>query len=458
MTITLGLERAAGLADALRGDVLRPGDRGYDEARRVWNGSIDRHPAVIVQAEDPIDVAAAVRYAVANDLRISVRGGGHSPAGHSVVDDGLMIDLRRMKGVEVNPEARIVRVQPGVLLGELDAATQEHGLAVPAGTVSHTGVAGLTLGGGIGFLMRKHGLTIDNLLEVELVTADGEIVRANDFENEDLFWGVRGGGGNFGIVTEFAFRAHPVGAIVQAGTVLYRLEDAADVMKMNRDFVENGPDELTLYNLLLTVPPAPPFPPELHGEKVLMVNWVYAGPVEEAELVTRPLRWYGRPAADLTANLPYTVVQSRTDAAVPHGRSYYMKADFFDLTDEAIETILDEFALSTIAAEIHVAQLGGAVARVPAEATAFGHRHGGHMVWGTAGWDSGDGAAQSGWINGVLAALGEWSIGGGYGNVSAADDPRTAYAPASWERLVDVKTVWDPDNVFSLNQNVPPRT
>jgi hypothetical protein len=313
------------LETRLQGTLIRPGDASYESQRRVWNGSIDRYPASIARCADASDVATALRFARTHGLLVAVRGGGHSFPGHSVCDDGMVIDLSLMKGIRVDPDAHTARVQAGVLLGELDQATQNYALAVTAGIVTHTGVAGLTLGGGIGWIMRKYGLTVDNLLSVDMVTADGESVTASATENADLFWGVRGGGGNFGLVTNFEFRLHPLGPDVFAGPVFWPMEEAAKVLRFYRDWVADCPDELMTIVVQRRVLDLPGVPRDLVGRHVIAVTACYAGPVEDGERVLRPLKAFGRPLLDLCQPKPYLVHQSMFDPGFPHGWWYYVR-------------------------------------------------------------------------------------------------------------------------------------
>jgi FAD binding domain len=317
---------ALGDANALReleatfaGELIRPDDPSFDQRRAVWNGSIDRRPALIARCAGVADVIAAARFARDQGLLVALRGGGHSYPGLSVCDAGVVIDLGQMKGIRIDPETRTARAQAGVLLGELDREAQAFGLAVPAGIVTHTGLAGLTLGGGIGWLERKYGLTIDQLLSVDLVTAEGEFVKASETENPDLFWGLRGGGGNFGIVTEFEFRLNPVGPIVLAGPILWAMEDCPDVMRFYRDWITQVPDELTTIVTFRRVLPSPVVPTELQGRHAVIVGCCYAGPVEEGERVLRPLREFGSPLLDMCEPKPYVAHQASLDPAFPHG-------------------------------------------------------------------------------------------------------------------------------------------
>src|SRR5919198_5951852 len=338
--ISLDESAVAELEASLRGPLIRPVDPMYDDVRRIWNGSIDRRPALIARCTGVADVIAAVRFARQTGLDVAVRSGGHSFPGLSVADDALLIDLGPMKGVRVDPEGRTARAQAGVLLGELDREAQQFGLAVPAGIVTHTGLAGLTLGGGIGWLMRKYGLTIDQLLSVDMVTADGEFVKASAKENPELFWGVRGAGPNFGIVTEFEFRLNPVGPIVLAGPIFWPMEESANVLRFYREWITEVADELTTIVVHRRMPPLPVIPAEFHGLPVVSVICCYAGPVDEGEKVVRPMRKFGSSILDLCAPKPFLTHQSMFDPSFPHGWWYYVRScDVAELTDDVIDIV-----------------------------------------------------------------------------------------------------------------------
>ncbi len=339
------------LTRSFAGQLIRPADAGYDEHRRVWNGSIDRHPALIARCTGPDDVRAALGFAAGSGLPVAVRGGGHSFPGHSTCDGGIVVDLGPMKGIEVDPEARTARVQAGVLWGELDQETQQHGLATTGGIVTHTGVAGLTLGGGIGWLQRAHGLTIDNLLGVELVTAGGELLRASASENPELFWGVRGAGGNFGIVTEFQFRLHRVGPTVLAGPMLWPIEEAPRLLRFYREWIAEAPDELMTIVMHRKAPALPFVPPELHGELVVGIACCHAGSVEEGLEAVAPLKAFGSPVVDLCEPKPYVEHQQMFDASYPHGWWYYIRAlDVAELSDAVIDITVEHAAADPVAA------------------------------------------------------------------------------------------------------------
>jgi FAD binding domain/Berberine and berberine like len=443
------------------GELLTGASPAFDERRAVWNGSIDRSPALIARCTGGADVVSALRFARRAELPVAVRGGGHSFPGHSVCDGGVVIDLGAMKGIEVDPEARTVRAQGGVLLGELDGATQAHGLAVPAGIVTHTGLAGLTLGGGIGWMMRKHGLTIDQLLSVKLVTADGEIVRASDEENADLFWGVRGGGGNFGVVTEFEFRLNPVGPIVYAGPIFWPMAESPRLLRFYRDWIAEAPDELMTIVVHRKAPPLDFVPPELHGEPVVSVVCCYAGPVDEGERVVTPLKAFGSPVLDLCEPKPYVSHQATFDPSFPHGRWYYMRAcDVAELTDEVIDTTVDHASrITSPLTAFPIWQMGGAVARRPDDETAFNGRGAGYtfnitaMTETEAGFDE-----ERGWVRDFWSALEPWhsTVYVNFLMEEGEDRIRQAYGERKYDRLKELKRKYDPDNAFRLNQNISP--
>jgi FAD/FMN-containing dehydrogenase len=458
MTTTL---RTAPAVPGFRGERIGPGHPAYDAARRIWNGAADRRPALILRPRDAEDVARAIGAARRHGLPLAVRGGGHSMAGHSTCDDGLVIDLSSMRDVRVDPGARRAVVGGGALLGDLDRATQEHGAVVPAGHVSHTGVAGLTLGGGIGWLARGLGLTIDSLVGVEMVTAAGEVVRAGADEHPELFWGLRGGGGNFGIVTRFEFATHPLEGPLVAGMMLHPIERAGEVLRATRDLMASAPDEMTVYEVLVTVPPEPPFPAELWGRHALAVGMAYYGPVEEGFQEAGLFRAVAPPALDLVGPMPYPALQTMLDAGVPHGRHHRGRSEFLrELDDDVIDVLLDHFSRVTSPfAQVITARMGGAIARVPDDATAYGHRRAERLLWIANLWEGGDPAPHVAWVRGLSEAVAPHRSGAVYVNALDAERPervRAAYTPEAWRRLVALKDRWDPENVFRLNQNIPP--
>src|SRR5919204_1712170 len=449
------------LETSLRGELVRPDDPSYDDHRRIWNGSISRRPALIARCTGVADVIAAVRFARQTGLEVAVRGGGHSFPGLSVADDALLIDLAPMKGIRVDPSARKARAQAGVLLGELDRETQQFGLAVPAGIVTHTGLAGLTLGGGIGWLMRKHGLTIDQLLSVDVVTAEGEFVKASESENPDLFWGIRGGGGNFGIVTEFEFRLNPLGPEVVAGPIFWRMEDSPEVLRFYRDWVADSPDDLMTIVVNRKAPALPFVPEEFHGKPVVMVICCYAGPVEEGERVVRPMKEFGSPIIDLCVPKPFVVHQAMFDPSFPHYRWYYFKpCDVPALTDEVIDiTVEHSFQIRSPLNSFPIWQMGGAVARVGEDETAFGGRNAGFTYNIGGSTETADGFDEEReWVRNFWSALKPYHMGA-YVNFleeGGEDRVRAAYGPEKYARLQQLKRRYDPDNFFHINQNIPP--
>ena len=448
-------------ASSLGGDLIRPGEATYDEQRRIWNGSIDRRPALIANCVGTADVISAVRFASEHEQLVAVRSGRHSYPGLGVCDSGTVIDLGQMKGVRVDPEARVARAQAGVLLGDLDREAQAFGLSVPAGIVTHTGLAGLTLGGGVGWLERKYGLTIDQLLGVDMITADGEFVRASETENADLFWGVRGGGGNFGIVTEFEFRLNPVGPMVLAGPIVWAMEDAPQVLRFYRDWIKEVPDELTTIVTFRRVLPASTVPEELHGRHVVVVGTCYAARVEEGEKVVKPLREFGSPLLDACAPMPFTRHQAMLDPGFPHGWWYYIRScNLAELTDDVIDVLIDHgLKIASPLTVFSIFHLGGAVARVAEDETAFGAREAGHTVNVIGITKTGEGfEKERDWARGLWTALEPYhqNVYVNFLMEEGEDRIREAYGAAKYDRLKALKRKYDPDNFFRLNQNIPP--
>jgi hypothetical protein len=450
------------LEGSFRGHLIRPGDPTYDEHRKVWNGSIDRRPALIARCSATADVSAAVRFAKRLGLPLAVRGGGHSFPGLSACDAGVIVDLRPMCEVHVDPESRTATVQAGTLLGELDRSTQRFGLAVPAGIVTHTGVAGLTLGGGIGWLMRKYGLTVDQLLSVELVTAGGELVRASEAENPDLFWGVRGGGGNFGIVTQFKFRLHPLGPTVLAGPIFWPMSESPRLLRFYREWIAEAPDELMTIIIHRKAPPLDFVPAELRGKLVVAVVCCYAGGVEEGERLIAPLRRFGRPVLDLCEPKPFLQHQAMFDPSFPHGRWYYMRAcDIAELSDEVIDTTAEHsMRIESPLTAFPIWQMGGAVARKDEAATAFNGRHAGYTFNITASTASAAGFDEEReWVRGLWSALQPHHMDSVYVNFlmdEGEERVRAAYGGERYDRLKALKAKYDPENLFRLNQNIAP--
>jgi FAD/FMN-containing dehydrogenase len=444
------------------GGTIEPGDRGYDSARRVWNGAIDRRPALVVRPDDTADVAAAISFARQRALTLAVRGGGHSVAGHSTCDDGLVVDLSAIRHVEVDARARRARVGGGALLGDLDRATQRHGLAVPAGQVSHTGVGGLTLGGGIGYLTRSLGLTIDSLEAAKVVTAAGDVVRADADHNADLFWGLRGGGGNFGVVTEFEFRLHPVGPLVTAGVFAYSFERAREVLRASREVMDDAPDELSVHEILITVPRHDPFPRELQGRPAVFLVPVHVGSEETARADLAPFRELA-PAFDLVGPMPYVALQSMIDHDNRAGLGHYSRSHWLaGYEDELIDILVDGFGTArSPMSHVITARMGGAITRVGAQETAFRHRDAHGLLWILGYWPDPDGdpAPHRDWVDGLFDGAAPFSSGGTYVNGLEDEGParvRAAYGGDTFARLAALKRCWDPDNVFRVNQNIPP--
>jgi FAD/FMN-containing dehydrogenase len=451
------------LGGSFRGELLLPTSPGYDTARRVWNGAIDRHPACIARCTGVADVVAAVRFAREHDLLVAVRSGGHGVAGHAVCDWGLVIDLSPMKGITIDPGARTARAQAGVLWGELDRESQLFGLATVGGIVTHTGIAGLTLGGGLGWLMRKYGATVDNLISVDLVTADDGLMTASESVNSELFWGVRGGGGNFGVVTSFEYCVHPVGPTVLAGSVFHPLADASQVLRFYREFAADAPDELTTIFELSVAPPLPFLPQEVHGKPIVMVGACYAGRPDNGIDVVRPLKEFGSPIVDLLEPRPYLALQSMFDPSVPHGLHRYWKSvELPPLTDEAIDTLVEHASTQTSPKSYCIVfQLGGALSRVGAEETAYSQRNAAHNVVINAVWTEDDPEPEQhiAWARDFFDALQPQASARVYVNFlgdEGQDRVRAAYGERNYERLARLKSVYDRSNFFRLNQNIHP--
>ena len=460
---TIALEEAAvqELASRLRGLLLRPGAAGYEEACQVYNAMIQKRPALIARCVDVADVITSVNFARDQHLTVAVRGGGHSGPGLGTCDDGLVIDLSGMKGIRVHPLARTVQVDGGCTWGDVDHATHPFGLATPSGFISTTGVGGLTLGGGIGYLARTHGLTIDNLVAVDLVLADGSFITANAREHADVFWAVRGGGGNFGVVTSFLFQLHPI-STVYGGPMLWPLEQAADLLKFWRDFILNAPEEINGWFGLVTVPPAPPFPEPFHLQKMCAIVWCDTGPLEQAEERFKSIRAFGPPAVDFTGPIPWPVLQRLFDALYPKGLQWYWKADFFtNLSDKAISLHVKYGThLPTMHSTMHLYPMNGAVHRVGASETAFSFREANfaEVIVGVDP-DPANNERMIQWARDYWMALHPYSAGGGYINMmmdEGMDNVKAAYRD-NYARLAQIKAKYDPDNLFHVNQNITPK-
>jgi FAD/FMN-containing dehydrogenase len=452
----------AELAETLRGELIRPGDEGYDEARAIWNGIHDRRPALIVRCAGVSDVVRAVEFASSEELQVAVRGGSHSIPGFSTCDGGIVIDLSPMKGVRVDPVNRTAQAQAGLTWAEFDHETQAFGLAVTGGLVSSTGLAGFTLGGGIGWLVRKHGLACDNLISADVVTADGRLLHASAEENPELFWGLRGGGGNFGIVTSLEYRLHPVGPTVIGGPIFYPGERAAEILRFYREWAPTLPDELTTFVSLLTAPPAPFIPEEWHGKPLIGVISCYAGPLEDGERAVEALRGLGEPVADLCGPVPYVALQALVDALYGRGTRAYMKAGYVrELDDHAIETLVRSHQGATSPnSEIHLHHFGGAAARVPDGGTAYGERQAPYILNILGMSPVSEGFEQHvDWATRLYGDIEPSLTGGAYINFLSAEGEQrvqAAYGPERFARLQSLKDELDPTNMFHLNQNIPP--
>ena len=451
------LERLQG---KLSGDVIGPDDDRYDDARRVYNAMIDRRPAAVVRPAAADDVATAVRAAADEGLAVAVRGGGHSVPGFGTADDAVVIDLSAMRRVDVDPATRTAHAQGGATWGDFNEATGAHGLATTGGILSTTGVGGLTLGGGIGYLARGVGLSCDNLVAAEVATADGRVVRASDDENADLFWALRGGSGNFGVVTSFAFRLHPV-ATIYGGPMFFELEDAAAILRFYREFIADAPEELGMFPAFQIAPPLPFLPEERHGQTFLAVVACWAGPLEMGEGILKPLHDVAPVVAEHVGEMPYAALNSAFDALHPPGLRHYWKTSFAtDLTDEAIEANLTHGpAVPVVNSTVHIYSINGAVHRVAPDATAFAYRDATFATVIAGMWpDPNDDDANIEWVRGYYDAIAPYSQEGGYINFMSADDQdkiRANYRQ-NYDRLVEVKRAWDPGNVFRVNQNIAP--
>lgn len=451
------------LASRLRGELIRPGDTSYDAARAVYNAMIDKRPALIARCADVADVIAAVNFAREQQLTLAVRGGGHSGPGLGSCDDGLVIDLSRMRGIRVDPDARTVRAEGGCTWGDVDHATHAFGLATPSGFISTTGVGGLTLGGGIGYLSRTHGLTIDNLLGVDMVLADGRFVTASADEHADLFWAVRGGGGNFGVVTSFEYRLHPI-STVYGGPIFWPIEQAADLLKFWRDFILEAPEDINGWFGFVTVPPVPElFPEAWHLKKMCAIVWCYTGPLDQAEERFKAIRAFGPPAIDAAGPVPWPALQSLFDGLYPPGLQWYWKADFFsELSDQAIALHAKYGAqLPTMHSTMHIYPINGAAHRAAQGDTAFSFRDASfaEVIVGVDP-DPANNEAMIAWARDYWLALHPHSAGGGYVNMmmdEGQDAVRAAYRD-NYARLAQVKAAYDPTNRFHVNQNIEPGT
>lgn len=447
----------------LRGPLLAPGKAGFDDARSIWNGMIDRHPALIAQCLGVADVVACVGFAREHDVPLAIKGGGHNIAGLAVCDDGLVLDMSLMRGVRVDPPSLTAHAQGGCLLGDVDRETQLHALAASLGFVSNTGIAGLTLGGGFGYLTRRFGWTSDNVRSMDVVTANGEVVRASERENADLFWGLRGGGGNFGVVTNFEYALHPLGPEVFAGAVAWTADSTPQVLEMYRKLASEAPPELTCVVALRLAPPAPWIRKEVHGKPIVVLFLCHSGPVEEAETLLAPVKAFGSPVGDILQRRSYVSQQTLLDATQPKGRRYYWKSEFLpEVTPALIDRAIAhaEHLISPHSA-IVLFQLDGALNRLPESHSAVGNRDACFVLNITSAWDgAADDAANVEWARATWRDLRRFSTGGTYVNFlteeEGAERIQAAYG-ANHQRLVDVKTAWDPENLFRANKNITPR-
>ena len=458
---TLDPSVAKDLATKVQGEILTADSPGFDKVRVVWNAMIDRKPALIARCKSADDVVACVKFATQHDLLVAVRGGGHNIAGNAVCEGGLLIDLSLMRAVKVDAAKQTAHVEGGALLGDFDQAAQAHGLATPLGINSTTGVAGLTLGGGFGWLSRKHGLTIDNLLSATVVTAAGETLTANEQENPDLHWALRGGGGNFGVVTSFEYRLHAIGTEVLSGLIVHPLAQARKVLEFYREFTAKAPDELGVWFVMRKAPPLPFLPESWHGKEILALAACYTGDLETGKKALQPLRSFGQPIADVIGPTPYVGWQQVLDPLLTPGmRNYWKSHEFMDLPDALIDTLVD-FAgrLPDPMTEIAFAQLGGAIGRVPNAATAYSHREARYLVNLHGRWDAAANDSRCiGWARDLFKACAPFSTGAVYVNFLTADEEdrvKMAYG-ANYTRLASIKKKFDPTNLFRVNMNIRP--
>jgi FAD/FMN-containing dehydrogenase len=443
------------------GEILVPTDGGYDSARKIWNAMIDKRPAVIARCASTADVVRGVKFAQEHQLVLAVRGGGHNIAGSALCDGGIVVDLSQMKAASVDPVARRATIEAGATLADLDAATQAHGLATPVGINSTTGIAGLTLGGGFGWLSRKHGLTVDNLESVEVVTATGAVIRATATEHPDLFWAVRGGGGNFGVVTRFEFRLHPVGPDLLSGLIVYPFADAKSVLQQYRDFAMKAPDELTVWVVMRKAPPLPFLPAEVHGKEVVVLAFLYAGDPAQGEAIIEPLRRFGTPAGAHVGVQPFTAWQQAFDPLLtPGARNYWKSHNFTTLDDGLLDVLIESIGtLPSPHCEIFIASLGGATSRQRADSSAYGQRDAQFLMNVHGRWESpAEDQRCVSWSRELFQAAAPFASGGVYINFMTAEESdrvRAAYG-GNYDRLARVKQQYDPGNLFRTNQNITP--
>lgn len=459
--MTLPSEQIEQFRHRFKGEVLLPGNTAYESARQVWNAMIDKHPALIVRCSSTSDVVSAVNFARDNQVLLAVRGGGHNIAGLGMCDNGIVIDLSGMKAATVDPGARRVIIEGGATLGDLDAATLAHGLATPVGINSTTGIAGLTLGGGFGWLSRKHGMTIDNLESAEVVTATGDVVRASATEHPDLFWAIRGGGGNFGVVTRFEFRLHPVGPDVLSGLIVYPISQAKSVLQQYRDFLAKAPDDLSVWTVLRAAPPLPFLPEAVHGQGIIALALCYAGNPEQGMPLIEPLRKFGTPLGEHVGVQPYTAWQKAFDPLLtPGARNYWKSHNFSTLKDGLFDAVIDSIdQLPSPQCEIFFGAIGGATTRPAPDSAAYAHRDAQFVMNVHGRWDNQvDDQRCIGWARDFFRASAPFASGGVYVNFLTEDEGdrvTSAYGPNN-DRLARVKSAYDPENLFRVNQNIKP--
>jgi FAD/FMN-containing dehydrogenase len=447
----------------LQGELLLPGDAGYDEARSIWNGMIDRRPALIARCLGVMDIIACVNFAREKGITLSIKGGGHNISGLAVCDGGLMIDMSLMRGVWVNQRTGTAHAQAGCILGDVDRETQVHGLAAVLGFVSKTGIAGLTLGGGFGYLTRRFGWTSDNTLAIDLVTADGRVVRASDDENSDLFWALRGGGGNFGVVTGFDYKLYPIGPEVMAGAIAWPGENAAEVLEMFRTITDNAPPELACVAVQRTAPPAPWLSGDVHGKPIIAIFVCHTGQITEGEKLVAPIKAFGSPVGDVIQKRPYTTQQNILDTTQPKGRRYYWKSEYLPKLEPEMLTRTIEHAKSVVSphSAVLLFPVGGALNRIPEEHSPVGNRDATWVLNIAASWeDAGDDKKNIEWARGAWQDMRQFSTGGTYINFLTEEEGEERIHSSyrkNYERLVEAKTRWDPGNMFRMNKNIVPK-
>jgi FAD/FMN-containing dehydrogenase len=461
--VTLQEDTIRKFKESLRGELILANEPGYDDARSIWNAMIDRRPALIACCLGVADVVTAVNFAREHGITLSIKGGGHNISGFAVCEGGLMLDMSRMRGVWVDPTTRTARAQAGCLLGDVDRETQVHGLAAVLGFISNTGIAGLTLGGGFGYLTRRFGWTSDNVLSMELVTGDGRVVRASEKENSDLFWGLRGGGGNFGVVTSFEYKLHPVGPQIMAGAIAWRAEDARNVLEMYRNLTEQAPLELTCVAALRMAPPAPWLPKEIHGKPIVALFVCYTGEVSEGEKLVGPIKAFGSPVGDIIQRRTYVSQQSLLDATQPKGRRYYWKSEYVPRLDpELLAKLIDHAGgIASPHSVILLFQIDGALNRLANDHSSVGNRNAFSVLNIAASWEKAeDDRTNIDWARAAWQDLRRFSTGGTYINFlteEEGDERIHAAYGNNYDRLVEIKSKWDPANLFCMNKNIAPR-